>query len=188
MTKEIELSELRTRIEAMYGKQLLTTTDFEEFSVMLKRKHNAEISSSTLKRLWGYVSDVHKPRTTTLDTLTQYVGYKDYADFVSQLKKDESRNSSFFHCEQITSASLNAGDMIEIGWSPNRMLRLLYHGDSVYEVCEAANSKLVVGDRFTAGCFIMSQPLLLPYINRNGERLSAFIAGRNTGLSVLRKI
>lgn len=188
MTKEIELSELRNRIETMYGKQLLTTTDFEEFSVMLKRKHNAEISSSTLKRLWGYVSDVHKPRTTTLNILAQYVGFKDYADFIMHLKSDVSHNSSFFHCEQITSASLAVGDVIEVGWSPNRILHLLYCGDSIYEVREAVNSKLAVGDRFLTGCFIMSQPLYIPYVERNGEHLPAFVAGRNTGLSVLRKI
>lgn len=188
MTTELEVSELKHRIETVYGKSLSTTTDFDEFSLVLKRKHNAEVSSSTMKRMWGYVNDKHVPRTATLNILATYVGCKDYADFISQLKKEESRNSSFFHCEQITSASLSVGDMIEIGWSPNRILHLLYCGDSIYEVSEAVNSKLAIGDRFVAGCFIMSQPLYLPYVERKGEHLPAFVAGRNTGLSILRRI
>ena len=50
---EIELNELKHRVEELYGKLLLTSTDFDEFSVILKLTYNSEISTSTLKRLGG---------------------------------------------------------------------------------------------------------------------------------------
>ena len=185
---EIELNELKHRVEELYGKLLLTSTDFDEFSVILKLKYNSEISTSTLKRLWGYVNDVHKPRVATLDVLARYVGCRDYADFVRCLDSEESHNSTFFQSDAVVSETLKVGDMLNVGWSPNRMLRLQYCGDSTYEVCEATNSKLLVGDRFIAGCIIKSQPLYLPYILRNGEKLSAFVAGRNTGIGILQRL
>lgn len=73
-----------------------------------------------------------------------------------------------------------------IGWSPNRLITLRYMGNSIYEVVASANSKLLSGDRFCTGCFIKGQPLLLPYIDRNGEHTMPFVAGRNGGLTVLK--
>ena len=57
-----EIEELKSLIEQKYGKMLCTTTDFEEFSIYLKQKWGKSISSSTLKRLYGYLNGDHKPR------------------------------------------------------------------------------------------------------------------------------
>ena len=56
-----EIEELKHLVEERYGKKLSTTTDFEEFSLMLQRRHEIGVSSSTLKRLYGYVGDSHTP-------------------------------------------------------------------------------------------------------------------------------
>lgn len=61
-----EIEELKSLVEQKYGKILATTTDFEEFSLYLEKKASGTISPSTLKRLYGYVSDNHKPRMVTL--------------------------------------------------------------------------------------------------------------------------
>lgn len=68
-----EIEELKLLIEQKYGKTLGTTTDFEEFSVHLSHDTGQNVSASTLKRLWGYVNDSHKPRMFTLDILAQYL-------------------------------------------------------------------------------------------------------------------
>ena len=63
-----EIEELKRLIEERYGKQLCTTTDFEEFTLPLK-KCGIAVSASTMKRLYDYVGDSHKPRVATLDQL-----------------------------------------------------------------------------------------------------------------------
>lgn len=183
-----EIEELKRLVEEHYGKHLTTTTDFEEFSVILRLRHEIFVSPSTLKRLYGYVSDSHKPRMLTLDSLSAYIGHKDYASFLLWLKNSTRYNSSFFDACQLVSSDLERGDNVEIGWAPNRLLRLEYIGDSAYRVVEARNSKLQSDDMFVTGCFIKEQPLYLPYIERNGERTPPFVAGRNGGLSIVRKI
>lgn len=87
--------------------------------------------------------------------------------------------------DQLISNELEAGSEVTIGWSPNRILKLLYHGESLYEVLTSENSKLKEGDRFVTGCFIKEQPLYLPFIERNGERTAPFVAGRNGGLTII---
>ena len=166
----------------------MTTTDFDEFSMSLQKKHDMYVSSSTLKRLYGYVADSHKPRTQTLDTLSAYIGHKNFATFVMWLKTSTRYNSSFFDANQLVSNDVQPGGIVDIGWAPNRMLRLRYLGDSQYVVLESHNSKLLSGDRFVTGCFIKSQPLYLPYIERDGKRTPPFVAGRNGGLTIVEKL
>lgn len=180
-----EIEELKLLIEQKFGKQLSTTTDFNEFSLTVTKTIGIQVSASTLKRMWGYVSDSHKPRRLTLDTLARYLGHNDYHAFLLWLKTSTRYNSSFFSAEQLISNDVEPGATVEIGWSPNRLLRLSYLGDSLYEVTEAENSKLRPGDRFKTGCFIKEQPLYLPYIERGGGRTAPFIAGRNGGLTVI---
>lgn len=94
-----EIEELKLLIEQKYGKTLGTTTDFEEFSVHLSHDTGQNVSASTLKRLWGYVNDSHKPRMFTLDILAQYLGHANYYAFVSWLKTSTRYNSSFFNAK-----------------------------------------------------------------------------------------
>lgn len=180
-----EIEELKSLVERKYGKVLGTTTDFDEFSFYLKKKIGKTVSSSTLKRLYGYVSDDHKPRTVTLDVLSQYVGHKDYQEFKVWLKTTSKFNSSFFMSTQLISNDLEVGTEVAIGWSPNRLLTLRYLGESTYEVISSENSKLRASDKFVTGCFILGQPLFLPYIEREGERTPSFVAGRNGGLTII---
>ena len=180
-----EIEELKSLVEKKFNRILSTTTDFEEFSIELKRKVSKEISSSTLKRIWGYVNDSHKTRKFTLDILANYIGHDNFDSYVSWLKKSTRYNSSFFNACQVLSSELNIGQQIEIGWRPNRLLRLRYLGSSKYEVVEAKNSKIRVGDRFITGCFIKGQPLILPFIERPEGNTSTFVAGRNSGLNLL---
>lgn len=183
-----EIEELKRLVEGKYERCLNTTTDFEEFSLTLEQYTKRKVSSSTLKRMWGYVSDSHKPRMVTLDTLAQYLGYQNFSIFKDWLKTSIRYNSSFFDANQLASSMLKKGDELRIGWSPNRLLLLNYLGDSTYEVVSAENSKLIVGDRFVTGCFILGQPLYLPYILRKGEKTPSFVAGRNGGLTVIEKM
>lgn len=183
-----EIEELKLFVERKFGKVLYTTTDFEEFSLYLARITGTGVSSSTLKRLWGYVGDSHKPRMFTLNVLANYIGYDSFTDFKSWLKSSTRYNSSFFNSSQVTSGELSRGVTVEIGWSPNRLVSLRYLGDSLYEVVSSANSKLRAGDRFVTGCFIKEQPLYLPYVYRDGIRTTLFVAGRNGGLTIINVI
>lgn len=183
-----EIEELKLLVERKFNRVLGTTTDFEEFSLHLSRKFEMRPSASTLKRLWGYVGDSHAPRKCTLDVLSRYIGHESFADFKSWLKTSTRYNSSFFDARQLTSSELHSGAEVEIGWSPNRVVRLGYLGNSLYEVMSSLNSKLLAGDRFMTGCFIKEQPLYLPFIERNGDRTTPFVAGRNGGLTIINVI
>ena len=180
-----EIAELLALVEKKYTKSLRTTTDFDGLSFTLKYHYGETVSTSTLKRLWGYVNDSHQPRICTLDALSRYVGHVGYEEFCSWLKSSPVYNSSFFTAKQVMAKDLIPGSELEIGWSPNRYLRLNYLGDTRFKMVEARESKLCVGDCFEVTAFLLGQPLSLPYVLRDGQQTTPFIAGRNGGLTLV---
>ena len=64
-----ELQELLKQIELRYGEKVKTSVDFECLSEDITFNTKQIISSSTLKRIWGYVDYKFLPRESTLDVL-----------------------------------------------------------------------------------------------------------------------
>ena len=182
-----EIVELLAQVEQRFGKSLNTPSDFYDLSLRLQQLKQA-VSMATLKRLWGYVGDVHQPRQATLDALAYYIGHNNFDEFCAWLRSSSDYDASSFLTEHLSISGLNAGERIEIGWAPNRVLILEYVGNALFKVLESQHSKLQVGDSFLTGGFVMGQPLILPYINRDGFHTPAYIAGKNGGLTLLKRL
>lgn len=182
-----EIVELLAQVEKHFGKTINTPSDYYELSMALHGLKRS-VSVATLKRLWGYVSDVHQPRMATLDALAYYLGLRSFEDFCQWLKGSTAYNSSFYLTKQLSVSDLCAGDEIEIGWAPNRVIHLSYKGNALFQVLQSQNSKLQAGDSFETGGFVMGQPLILPYILRGTERTPAYIAGKSGGITLLKRL
>lgn len=186
MSKQIpELNYLLSEVEKRYGRRVSTSTDFEALSVVIEHDINELISSSTLKRLWGYVSSNPVPRISTLDILCRFIGFKNFSEFRESLKSSDVYESSFFTAKSISSADIQEGNRILIGWMPDRMVELSYMGNNIYKVTSNQNSSLQEGDEFELLTFLMGYPLYIPRILRNGEYTPSYIAGANDGLTTL---
>jgi hypothetical protein len=185
---KIEINELMLQVEKKFGRRLNVSNGFEEFALLLSNKLKSQVSASTLKRLYGYVGDVHTPRMSTLDILAQYIGHIDFLDFCQWLRRENPCSSQFFSASELSISSLSLYDEVEIGWLPNRYVRLLYRGDASFEVVEVRESQLQVGDILEVSSFILGEPLYFPYILRSGERTSSFVVGKNGGLTLLNKV
>lgn len=181
-----ELTYLLSEVENKYGRRIATSTDFEALSVMIEHQTREMISSSTLKRLWGYVSLNPTPRMTTLDVLSRYVGHMNFKKYCDNLKESDISVSGFFTSRYVLSAELNEGDKVTIGWAPNRLINLTYKGSNRYEVNTSENSQLKQGDVLEMTEIMMGYPLVVPRILRNGKYTPSYIAGKNGGINVLK--
>ena len=61
-----------------------TNQDFVILSEKIQERTGVALSHVTLKRVWGKVKYDSLPNTHTLDTLVQFLGYKNWRDFKSQ--------------------------------------------------------------------------------------------------------
>lgn len=178
-----ELQTLLTEVEKKYGRPLECTNDFRILAALLEYECKELVSVSTLKRLWGYVSQQTTPRESTLDVLSRFVGYKDFSTFRLAHFGRQEDSSGYIDASFISAKDVPAGGMVVLCWAPNRMLRIRKEGDGRWLIVDSYNSKLLAGDRFEAGCFFKGLPLFLPEVIRGERTLPSYIAGKKEGLS-----
>ena len=185
--KEIpELQMLLRAVEEKYGRPLRSTNDFNALSAIISYECREVLSASTLKRLWGYVSLRTTPRGSTLDILARFVGYRDFADFRMTLYGKEDNTSGYLETTCVLASDIPEAGELTLGWAPNRLVRLRKVGPERFEVLSSLHAKLQQGDRFDCSCFFLGLPLVLPSVERAGQTLPSYIAGKAGGLNLVR--
>ena len=166
------------------GKDLRQPSDCEYLSLDIESRTGVRIGGTTLKRLLGFAQDERMPHSSTLDALARYLDYAHW-DELSQI---EDKGNSDFEAtdEEVRSASLHPGTVVEIAYLPDRRLKMQYLGDQRYRVVESINSKLQANDEVEILNFVLHHPLLVLNVWRNGESLGQFTAGRVSGLSSIK--
>ena len=88
------LERLREAIEMAVDRKMKTPKDFDFLAGQIFDKLHENVSSTTLKRIWGYLPETSAPRISTLDLLAQYVDYADWDAFCRQdVQPSESRRA-----------------------------------------------------------------------------------------------
>lgn len=186
--KSPEVKELRKRIEKSVNKQMKVPADFEFLSGVIWERIHENISVSTLKRIWGYVSGSETIRENTLNQLSRIIYFDSWEHFKRYLIEQNEEESDFCCNEMIRSSELAVGDCIEVGWQPNRKCLFKYIGNDRFEVVEAENSKLCVGDKFSCSVFFKNEAMRVDQLIRSQNLATSYVAGFKNGLTLLRKI
>lgn len=82
MSQDQAYAELRQALEAAVGRKMRSPRDFDFLANAILEKIHQSVSTSTLKRFWGYLPHYASIRLSTLDLLTQFLDYKDWEDFI----------------------------------------------------------------------------------------------------------
>lgn len=86
----------------------------------------------------------------------------------------------------IAATSLAVGELVEIGWPPDRYCLVRHTGGGRFVVEEASNCKLHAGDTFSASLFCTGQPLYVTGLSQGGGRPASYVAGMKHGLTLAR--
>lgn len=166
------------------GNDLRLPADCELLSLDIQGKTGVRIGATTLKRLLGFAQDERTPHASTLDAIARYLGYAHW----EELAKIEDRGNSDFNSsdDEVRSADLQVGKVVEIAYLPDRVVTLRYLGNNRYKVEQSQNSKLQADDEVEILNFVLHHPLLVVQVWRNGESLGQFTAGRVSGLSSIK--
>ena len=84
------IEQLREAIEKETGRKMKTPKDFDYLSEVIERQLHEHISSTTLKRMWGYLAEPVTPRVSTLDILSQFLGHAGWDTFCKSLPDESS--------------------------------------------------------------------------------------------------
>ncbi|MBR5101522.1 MAG: hypothetical protein IK092_00175, partial [Muribaculaceae bacterium] len=141
---------------------------------------------STIKRMLGKVSDQHEPSLVTLDTLSQFLGYRHWQDFVNRSSECDGEVSQFLNKDVVMCSDLNEGDMVEITWSPARLCRMRCVGLGRFEVTMSINSKLAEGDTISCQMLAVGQPFTATNVRRGTRLEKVYVAATDGGISSIK--
>lgn len=79
--ENIHIKYLKEDILKKFGKTLDSPTDYDNLFIDIQNKTGETVSSTTLKRIYGYIKPTTIPRPSTLSILARYVGYSGWSDF-----------------------------------------------------------------------------------------------------------
>jgi hypothetical protein len=185
-----EVQELRLRIETKLGESLRRTV-YKRLSIAIYDSTKINISESTLQRVWGYVSSSEKVNEETLDILSKYIGYDSWQSFKKEVMDSDENDSNILNQDHsISTSELQIGDILQLGWQPNRYCEVRYCGENKFEVTHSENAKLQVGDTFKCGLFIKGELLSLDEVRQsvNPHTPRIMIIAKKSGLTMLNKL
>lgn len=170
-------------IEHTAGRKMHTPKDFDFLSQSIYERTKCIISVSTLKRFFGYLSQTGNQSRSTLDILSQYVGYRDWSAFEQQDKEENNIESCTLLCRKLYSAQLICGDEIRVVWNPDRECIFKYMGNENFIVISSKKSKLVTDATFKCHIFIENEPLFLTNLLMPGaSKHTDYICGSYQGI------
>lgn len=183
-------------IVAQTGLPMRHNNDFKQLCELIFNETHEHISDTTLKRLWGYVSDQDcEPRHTTLDLLARFLGCRNFAHFcelggVIPVKTELriNRSSDIFLSNACAVEDFEVNEEIIVTWFPDRRCRFRYIGNRRFEVVESENAKIDVGDTFGCDVFINKEPLHIHHLTHDGKKDLLYVVGRNNGIKFRRVV
>ena len=175
------MENLKQIVIQQIGRTLEAPADFEYLSEQIQKKTGEYLSPTTLKRVFGHIPYEGQLRPTTLSILARYAGYNGWQDYLDK----QHVESGFIAAQRVVAAELSKGQKVCIAWNPNRECLIEYLGEGRFVVLHAQNSKLQIGDQFTATQFILGQPLTAIEVVsvREPRQQDTYIAGAKTGLT-----
>ena len=176
-------SAVKAEIERAYGVPILYPADCHRLSLSIRNSLNETIGVTTLKRLFGFVSDVIEPRRSTLDILARYCGFGDYEEMKRAVAA--TGDSDFESEPNIVVSNLSPGSIVGFEYLPDRKVRLRFIGNQEFEVVESVNGSLREGDIISVSSFIENTPLIVSKVMRDGTDLGRYTAGKVSGISSL---
>lgn len=175
---------LRKAVELYVDRRIKTPADFSFLSDAIRDQSRLSVSTTTLKRIWGYINDAGKeylPGRYSLCALARFIGYKDYESF---LDADSSLpvQSAVYVGETVAVAEFPVGQLVRLTWLPDRVSVVQYIGQNRFKVLEASNTKLQPGDEVECVSFTQNAPLYFNRVVRADDREFTYVAGSRTGI------
>ncbi|MGM9868663.1 MAG: hypothetical protein ACI30R_03415 [Sodaliphilus sp.] len=184
MSEQEYIERLKDEIKSKLKHSLDSPTDFNYLALQVKQVTGEDISSTTLKRFFGYIQTDSATRRSSLSILARYLGYPGWSDYV----KGTAPSSEFLSTKVVMGNGVAEGDIVEVTWGEDRKVTFVALGNNRFAVVKSENSMLMDGDEMEVMMFVLNQPLQIKNVMRGGVNIGHYTAGLTGGLTMLRYI
>lgn len=178
-----ELERLKKEVENFVDFPIKGPDDYSRLSATLQAEGCGYVSATTLKRIWGYISDTgsnYNPSAYTVTSLCNLIGFKDFDEFSASDFPIQSRE---YTGKFVESRLLSEGTMVELRWQPNRICKLHHLKGTLFKVVSVeSSSRLSAGDVVECSCFTQHAPAFIR-IFHEGKLPTTYVAGSANGIT-----
>lgn len=174
--------EIIKKIEEKLGMEIKYPQQCEIVAQAIEDTTGQTIGISTIKRMYGFINEERIPRQSTMDIISEFLGYKDYKLMAKDLHED-SDISDFMWMESVEPENLSVGTQLQITYDPKRLLILTYLGDYKFIVNESKRSKLQKGDTLEIHQLVVGHELVVNDVIRDGESKGSYTGAKQGGLT-----
>lgn len=173
---------LKRKLEEVYNREISTPRDFQWLSDQLNAM-GVKLSSTTLKRFWGYIPEINTPRKSTFDALSQLLGYSSFSHFVTSAENDdETASAPVLGATIRPSAEVEVNERILLTWQPGRRCLIRHLGGGQFVVESSTNTRLIPGNTFNCEIIIEGEPLYLDNLVQSGRKPTGYVCGKRNGI------
>ena len=174
---------LKKKVERTIGFRPQSPREFTRLERDIYASTRQLISTSTLKRFWGYNGEKYnvKPTRTTLNILSGYVGFVSW-DMFCNSDSVVKESSGYILNDVLHSRSLQIGDVVRLMWNPNRCVEARFDGMDMFTVLKSQNSKIQQGDTFICPYIIKGEPLNITHLVHAGNPPVNYSCGKDGGV------
>ena len=169
------------QIEQKFNKEIRYPSDCDALAGDISHVTKNTISTYTLKRIFGFIEGSKEPRLYTLDVIANYLGYKNWDNYIENQLNIE--NSEFHTIQQLAIEKLELNSLIEIHYAPETKLTLQYLENFEFEIKDSLNSKLQEKDLVKIFNIVKNYPLIINSVTRNNVNLGAYKAAKISGVT-----
>ena len=180
---DIRIRHLIERIEKMAGFHPCHPKEFDRLRTIIYNRTGELLSSTTLKRLWGYLDEPLNTRESTLTILANSLGYSDWKACCHRLdnpEEDDPSSPILGKCLNVIN-HLKPGDTLTLTWNPERRCLVRYEGDGKFKVVESEKTRLRPDDTFFCHIIIPGYPLYLSELRQGSNPPIGYVCGRGEG-------
>lgn len=177
------IQSLRQEVENIFGYSPKSPTDFNRLSADIIRRCGDSLAVSTIKRLWGYIDNPHKPTFTTLSLLARYAGYRNWDGYLNRTAISDI-DSDFNHGHIAVTREEAIGTTFTIQWADNKSCTIRKIAEPTrFEIISSENIKLSAGDTADIDTLIKGECFVATNCVRNGKSLGVYVGARKKGIS-----
>jgi hypothetical protein len=172
---------IKQKIEKEYGEKIRYPKQCENLAIAISNKVKCKISSTTVKRMFGFVPGTEAARLWTLDIVAAYVNYSDWDALITDIVKAKIKK---VHCiESVQCKNVKAGTRIRVSFGALPFFEVECVGRNNFKVLDQIKTGLLAGDIIEVVDVELNAPLLVRRIKRESTTLSGMVLGKITGVT-----
>lgn len=173
---------LKSEVERIYGKQIVTYSDCLTLSKEITLRTGFRLNVNTLRRFFGLVQAVYPPSVTTLDILSRFCGFQSFENYRAiqntQTGADDVQSSPFLHYADLLFSRAAATTYTDPTWTGivRETILFLEKHPSLIDTFQRNIARTRIGQDI-----FFEQFVNLDQLNGNfGAGLRYYLAGKNT--------